>query len=174
MIESRHRLVVALIAALLLGACATTPEPTQWPDIAGAMTPEPNRMISGQPSPAELVEARQAGITHVVNARDIGEFEAWNETELVETLGMTYHRVPIGNTQDLDLDAVRSFDRILSDIGDERALLHCASGNRIGALFALRAAWLQGRDAEEAIEIGQARGLTGLSDTVRQLIEAED
>jgi uncharacterized protein (TIGR01244 family) len=164
-------MALMLSAALLAGPDETTAD---WPEIEGAKTPAANRMISGQPSPAELVRIRESGVTHVVNARDIGEFEAWDQAELIETLGMTYHRVPIGDTDDLDLEAVRSFDRILSDIGDERALLHCASGNRIGALFALRAAWLQGRNTEEAIDIGQAHGLTGLSSTVRRLLDAED
>jgi uncharacterized protein (TIGR01244 family) len=171
MIESSHRLIGVLMIALLVGACATTPEPDRWPDIAGAMTPEPKRMVSGQPSPAELVAAERAGVRHIVNARDIGEFDAWDEGELVDSLAMTYHRVPIGSTDDLDRDAVETFDRILAEIGDDPALLHCKSGNRIGALYALRAAWIEGEGPERAIEIGKAHGLTSLESAVREKLD---
>lgn len=171
MIESSHRLIGVLMIALLVGACATTPEPDRWPDIAGSMMPEPKRMISGQPTPAELVAAERAGVRHVVNARDIGEFDAWDEGALVDSLAMTYHRVPIGSTDDLDRDAVEAFDRILAEIGDDKALLHCASGNRIGALYALRAAWIGGESAESAIEIGKAHGLTSLEAAVREKLD---
>lgn len=154
-----------LFMLLTLAACATT-QAGQL-DIEGAHRPEPGRIVSGQPSPAELVAAERAGVRHVVNARDIGEFDAWDEAELVDALGMAYHRVPIGSADDLDREAVRAFDRILAEIGEEPALLHCASGNRIGALYALRAAWIQDQDAESAIEIGKAHGLTSLEGTVR-------
>jgi uncharacterized protein (TIGR01244 family) len=156
---------------LLATACATTQEPVQWPSIDGAVTPETGRMIAGQPTPAELVAVREAGARHVVNARDVGEFEAWDEGELVEALGMTYHRVPIGSPADLDREAVEAFDRILAEIGDEPALLHCASGNRIGALYALRAAWIDGQDTATAIEIGRAHGLTRLEGVVREKLD---
>lgn len=160
--------VVLVLLALLVSACATTPDTARWPDIDGAKTPAANRMISGQPTPAELVAAERDGVRHVVNARDIGEFDAWDEDDLVDALGMTYHRVPIGSPADLDREAVSAFDRILAEIGDEPALLHCASGNRIGALYALRAGWIQGEDPETAIAIGTAHGLTSLETAVRE------
>lgn len=158
---------IALMACALVSTSSGAQDTVSWPDIDGAMTPSPDRMVSRQPTPAELVAAQRGGVRHVVNARDIGEFDAWDEAELVEALGMTYHRVPIGSPADLDRDAVEAFDRILAEIGDDPALLHCASGNRIGALYALRAGWLLGEDTEAAVETGKAHGLTGLEAAVR-------
>jgi len=166
MITSRT-LPTLLLASLLLAACAMTPPAPSWPTVEGAYNPAPQRLVTGQPTPAELVDIQRAGARHVVNARDIGEFDDWDEGALVEALGMNYHRVPIGSPEDLDRDAVAAFDRILAEIGDEPALLHCASGNRIGALYALRAAWIQGEDPQSAIEIGRAHGLTSLEAAVR-------
>lgn len=171
MIKLDHRIITLPTLVLMLAACATTPESDRWPDISGSHKPEPNRMIAGQPTPAELVAAERAGVQHVVNARDIGEFDAWDEDELVESLAMTYHRVPIGSTEDLDREAVKAFDRILAEIGDDPALLHCASGNRIGALYALRAAWIEGESPETAIETGKAHGLTSLEAAVREKLD---
>lgn len=169
--QTNHTLVVML--TLLISACAATPQTVVWPDIEGGRIPEANRMISGQPTPAELADAKTGGVRHVVNARDIGEFSAWDEGALVSSLGMSYHRVPIGGPDDLDREAVAMFDQILAEIGDEPALLHCASGNRIGALYALRAAWLQGEDTESAIAIGKTHGLTSLEASVRKRLDGE-
>ena len=49
-------------------------------------------------------------------------------------------------------------------------LLHCGSGNRVGALLALKAFWLDGGSAEEALEVGLAGGVTRLEPTVRELL----
>lgn len=163
----------ALLALLLVPAASQAGHPVDWPAIEGAHQPSPNRLVTGQPAPHELVEAQRSGVRHVVNARDIGEFGAWDEAELVDALGMHYHRVPIGSPADLDREAVAEFDRILAEIGDEPALLHCASGNRIGALYALRAAWIQGEDTETAVEIGKAHGLTSLEKPVREKLAGE-
>ncbi len=160
-----------VVLMLLFSTYAAAQENVGWPDIDGARTPEPNRMISGQPTPAELVAAERAGVRHVVNARNIGEFDAWDEAQLVDALGMSYHRVPIGGPDDLDREAVAAFDQILTEIGDAPALLHCASGNRIGALYALRAAWILGEDTESAIAIGRAHGLTSLEAPVREKLD---
>src|SRR5690606_38327465 len=53
------------------------------------------------------------------------------------------------------------------------ALVHCASGNRVGALAALRAAWLQGADEEAAIAEGRRWGLRSLETEVRSSLARE-
>ncbi len=83
-------LLITLFSVLLISACASispgsAPAPA-WPKIDSAHAPQPNRYILGQPSPAELVALERAGARHVVNARDSGEFDAWNEGELVAEL----------------------------------------------------------------------------------------
>lgn len=163
--------VTTLVLLFTVGALAG--DTIDWPGIEGAQNPRAEWLVTGQPEPHELVAAQRAGARHVVNARGIGEFEDWNEKALVNELGLNYHRVPIGSPDDLDREAVESFDRILAEIGDDPALMHCASGNRIGALFALRAGWLQGKDIDTAIEIGREHGLTALEDHVRRALKSD-
>jgi uncharacterized protein (TIGR01244 family) len=158
---------ILFAVACLLTACATT-SPPDWPDFADTHQPQANRLVMGQPTPAQLVQARDAGAQHVINARGEGEMDAWNEAQLVRSLGMQYHALPIANTNALDREAVNRFDALLAQIGDQPAVLHCGSGNRIGALYALRAAWLQGASIEEAIGIGKTHGLTSLEPVVRE------
>jgi hypothetical protein len=44
--------------------------------------------------------------------------------------------------------------------------LHCASGNRAGALLALHAFYIEGTTKEDALARGEAAGLTNLRDAV--------
>jgi protein tyrosine phosphatase (PTP) superfamily phosphohydrolase (DUF442 family) len=50
-------------------------------------------------------------------------------------------------------------------------LIHCSSGNRAGALLALRAK-LDGADNESALALGVAAGATRLQDTVKNKLAA--
>ena len=50
------------------------------------------------------------------------------------------------------------------------AIVHCASGNRVGALFAIQALYLDGRSAAEALEIGKRAGLTHVGPAIRELL----
>src|SRR5699024_12708494 len=54
----------------------------------------------------------------------------------------------------------RKLDTLLDEHAAMPTLVHCASGNRVGALMALRAAWVQGKSKEEALAIGRRWGLT--------------
>jgi uncharacterized protein (TIGR01244 family) len=156
---------------LLILAVLAFPVLASEPIIDGFVQPEPERLVGGQPEPHELVAARDAGFMHVFNARGIGELDGWDEVALVKALGMTYHPLPIAQAGDLNRESVAEFDRILQEIGDQPAVMHCASGNRVGALYALHAAWYKDADTEQAVEIGRAHGLAGLESQVRSLLD---
>ncbi len=70
----------------------------------------------------------------------------------------------------LTLAKVRLLDKVLLEHKDKNVLVHCASGNRVGALFALRAAWLDGKEKDLALKIGRERGLTSLEKTVSEML----
>jgi protein tyrosine phosphatase (PTP) superfamily phosphohydrolase (DUF442 family) len=55
---------------------------------------------------------------------------------------------------------------------DEPVLVHCASANRVGALFAL-STYRETGDFDKALEAGREAGLTRLEGTVRKVLEAE-
>lgn len=84
---------------------------------------------------------------------------------------MRYDNLPIRGPEDLTLENVQAFDRLVRS--SERPLLvHCASGDRVGATAALRAAWVSGEGSDEAVEKGRKWGLAGLEPAVRATIEA--
>jgi protein tyrosine phosphatase (PTP) superfamily phosphohydrolase (DUF442 family) len=49
-------------------------------------------------------------------------------------------------------------------------MVYCASGNRVGALFACHAKWHGALSLEEALAFGNARGLRQMEPMVRQLL----
>jgi len=84
--------------------------------------------------------------------------------------GIDYVSIPVGGESDYDLGAVRALDAVLADPARGPAVVACASGNRSGALLALRAFWLERTPAEEALELGRRAGLTRAEPTVRTLL----
>jgi hypothetical protein len=61
-------------------------------------------------------------------------------------------------------------DTVLGKISNEKVLIHCSSSNRVGALMALRAAWMQNVPTADAIKLGESYGLTKLLPDVRKLL----
>jgi protein tyrosine phosphatase (PTP) superfamily phosphohydrolase (DUF442 family) len=129
-----------------------------------------NAFSGGQPSQVDLSIMKDGGIQHVVNLRPSSE-QDWNEGEIVEALGMSYHQVDVAGADDLSLANAQKFGTLINSFGSEPYFVHCASGNRVGALIAINEAIANGKDIEEAIEIGKQWGLKGLAHKVRSVFQ---
>ena len=141
--------------------------------ILNAQTPEPGLLTGGQPTPEQLDELAQAGYKTVVNLRTEGEEGDWDAAARSAELGLDYRRLPISTADGLDVTGATALDALLADDSLRPMVVHCGSGNRVGALFALRAFHLQDADAEAALEIGRRAGLTRLEERVRPLLVKE-
>lgn len=127
-----------------------------------------NLWVGGQPLLSEFAELQKAGLTHVINLRPDNEMQGFNEADYVQLLGLTYYHLPIASGADLTAQMAEQFDQALQ-AAPGPVLVHCASGNRVGALFALRAFYQQGHSADAALEIGRSHGLTHLTPMVQAL-----
>lgn len=167
-------LLVLLILFSFLPACAEPANaPPGPPEIPNGRVPIEGLLSGGQPTPEQLEQAARAGYRTVINLRDPAEggFE-WEE-ETATRLGMRYVNIPIAGSAALTRENVVRFDAALGEaLAEGPVLLHCASGNRDGALLALREAWLKGGEPEKAIALGKAAGLTRLEGEVRKILEA--
>ena len=133
--------------------------------------PQEYRVVSGALEAADVRRLREAGIRHVINLRPTEENPQFDEAREVLEQGLVYHYIPIRGGQSLTSENARELDRLLEQIGNEPTLIHCSSGNRVGALIAVREAWIKGRSADAAIAEGKNWGLTKLESTVRDLLE---
>jgi uncharacterized protein (TIGR01244 family) len=174
---NRRSLALSLVL-LAFSGCGSAAEQAR-PDAAertelvpNQKAPAPGAISGGQPSREQLVASRDAGYRTVMNLRTPGEGGAIDdETALVAELGMDYVSIPIAGAAGLTRDNVEAFARAL-EAAERPVLIHCGSGNRIGALFALKAFYLDGKSAEEALSIGRASGLTRLEGAVREILES--
>jgi uncharacterized protein (TIGR01244 family) len=125
---------------------------------------------AGQPDEAGFKVFAENGYVAVIDLRTKEENRGLDEPAFVESLGMEYVAFPI-SADDITLHKARELDRLLGHY-DAPVLVHCASSNRVGALLALRA-FNETGDAELALEIGKAGGMTRLENTVKEVLEVK-
>ncbi|KRG68365.1 fused DSP-PTPase phosphatase/NAD kinase-like protein [Pseudoxanthomonas dokdonensis] len=158
--QTRIRLRPWWLLLCLLAASANLPasQPTLL---------QPGLYTGGQPSAAQLRDLAGKGVATVIDLRAPEEERGIDEASIVPALGMQYVSLPIGSAEDINNGNARALQRLLDD-SQGPILLHCASGNRVGALLALIAAEKPGEDAESALRRGKAAGLGSLEPIVRQ------
>jgi uncharacterized protein (TIGR01244 family) len=162
-------------ASLLLGfsLTAAAAEADVLASLPGHIAVDSRLHVSAQPSIEALTKLGSAGVRTVIDLRPDAETPILDEKAVVEKSGLIYRSLPVAGKAGLTRENVTAFDGLLAEAKDGNVLLHCASGNRVGALMALRARWLQGKSADEAMAIGKATGMTGLAADVKALFEAE-
>ena len=162
--------VLVFLLAATAGCASHAPAPMPVA-IEGTLAPERGIVVGGRLDDARVETVRAAGIRQVIDLTPDAETPDFDEAAVVEDAGLAYANLPLAGAADLTRANVLAFDRLVR--GAERpVLVHCASGNRVGAMAALRAAWIDGASLEDAIAIGKAWGLKGLEGEVRRRIEA--
>jgi uncharacterized protein (TIGR01244 family) len=163
------------LAALLLLASCSTPagdedapftgqpiEPRQLEGLPSLVAVGPRVLIAGQPTPQGFAEARRDGVTLVINLRPEGE-QQFDERTVVEGLGLDYANLPVTSAT-LDDARVEAFLHQMHALrrrpgtGD-RVLLHCSTGNRVAALWAMYEIREGRLPVEEAVARARQAGL---------------
>ncbi len=165
----RSVLTLLIFMALVISAYSAD-IPRELTEVLNLRQPAPNRYAAGQPEANAFAAFAEAGVEHVINLRPLTETPDFNEAAFVTQAGMAYYNIPIGGPSDLIRSNVLLIDRLLRQISDEKVLVHCASSNRVGALMALQAVWVEGASVEEALAIGKSWGLTRLQPLVERLL----
>ena len=150
---------VLILFSLLLGIA---------PALAGDFAqPRPGLRTGGQPSREQLDALAAQGVRTVIDLRADGEDRGYDEAAELKQRHLRYLRLPIAGAQDLTPANAAALKRLLADSGDG-VLLHCASGNRVGALLALMAAQEERLPPAQALELGREAGLKSLVPAVRE------
>ena len=134
---------------------------------SGIATPVDGISSTGQPDAAALRAFADSGYVAVIDLRGPEEDRGLDDEQvIVESLGMDYISLPITGGDAISYESAQELDAILQRL-EGPVLVHCGSGNRAGALLALRHS-MQGAGDEEAIAYGKDAGLRGLEDVVKQ------
>ena len=145
-------------------------------DLPNTRQPEPDLLTGGQPTRECLQAVYAAGYRIVVNLRPAAELGDFDEGRIARDLGFDYVDIPIAGPADLSHAAVELLDKVLTDAKRRPTLIHCASGNRVGALLALHGRLRRGMSVDEALAHGEATGLTApaLRAAVRKKLRMQD
>ena len=130
----------------------------------------PGLLTAGQISQAQLDALAQRGYTTFVSLRLPDEDGAGWEEAYAAQRGVSFERIPVAHAEGLTRENVEALDRALKAVGEGKTVLYCGSANRVGALLALRASWLEGATPEEAMALGRAAGMTRLEPDVARLL----
>lgn len=155
-----------LLSTLLAGGLSLAAHATDFTQ------PRAGLHTGGQPSLEDLARLQSQGVRTVIDLRGVQEDRGYDAATEARRLGMAYVALPIAGKDDISPANARALQDLLkAQEGD--VLLHCASGNRVGALLALGAA-LEGASQEDALTLGRAAGLTSLEPVVLEQLAEPD
>ena len=130
--------------------------------------PWPGVISAGQPGGPAWTRLAEAGVETVVNIRETWETRGDDERAAVTEAGLRYVHIPFGHGHipDETFDRIR---RVMRERGDGPMVVHCASGNRVGA--ALLPWWVldEGLSEDEALQAAVSAGLMSRSLAVTAL-----
>ncbi len=115
-----------------------------------------------------VAEAADLGFKTIVDLRSPAEPNQSSEAGLVAAAGLTYIHVPIARGAPTEAQ-IAQFTDLMEDRSAFPILLHCASANRVGALWAIYRA-SKGVPAEIAIEEGRTIGMRSREGQTRELL----
>lgn len=132
--------------------------------------------ITSQPSQETIDALAQKGVKVVINLRRAEETAklAFDEKGAVTKAGLEYISVPMGTGLPNETEVTLLLDT-LAAAKDKPVLLHCSSGNRSGAIWALYNGTRKGLSPDLAIAEGKKAGMTNaaLEHVVRNRIASE-
>ena len=128
-------------------------------------------LLGGRPTAQDFEKMSEGNYRTVIDLRAFAETGVEDDRKLVEKFGMTAINIEVPGAKGLTKEAaVLLHEALLNAEGP--IVVCCASGNRVGALLALRAFWVQGKSVEESMTVGKLAGLLGLESTVRDILES--
>lgn len=130
----------------------------------------PQVLSAGQPTAEQLKALSTAGYKAVLDLRAASEDRGFDEAGLVKSLGLTYENLPI-TLETLDAAAVERFRALYKNL-PRPLLVHCASANRVGALYYTELILDEKLSPEVALEKAKAAGLKNpqLEEKVKALV----
>lgn len=157
-------IVLALAAA---GAQAQQALATSVP----LLQPLPGLYTAGQPAPTDWAAIKALGVRTVVNLRTPAELQGRDEAAEVRAAGLEYVAIPVAGAEGITPDNARALHAALAP-AHGGVLVHCASGNRAGALLALEQAEQDGLPKDAALALGRKAGMTSTEAKLRQALGA--
>jgi uncharacterized protein (TIGR01244 family) len=141
-------------------------------DLPNSRVPFDSILTGGQPTFEQLKKAGETGFKAVINLRTAGERpDPEQESIWVKGFGMEYFHIPVAGSKGLTVQNAQLIAEVLSKTENYPLIVHCRGGDRVGAMFALKAFHIDGKSKEEALLIGKSAGLKSLAKAVEKVLE---
>ncbi|MFT4511507.1 MAG: protein tyrosine phosphatase (PTP) superfamily phosphohydrolase (DUF442 family) [Planctomycetota bacterium] len=174
--------LLAGVLGCALASCSGTENPdtadNSPTNTAGAATkltlykqsaPLDNVLCSGQPTEAQFDTLKAAGVSRVLHLRQAKEKNTGWEEERAKDAGVEFVRLEIAGKDGLTRENVETFAKFINKETTGTTLVSCGSSNRVGAMFALKAFWLDKMPRDEALALGTKAGMLSLTPAVEKL-----
>ncbi len=129
----------------------------------------PHLTVAGQPKESDFKALKAEGYTLIINLRTAGELN-FDEANAVADAGLKYVSLPITGKDEVNFANASELASLLEKHQGDKVLLHCGSGNRVGALIALDHFAKTG-DKAAALKKGKQHGMTRLTEHVTHLMD---
>lgn len=126
--------------------------------LMNAKRPQADVLFGGQPTEAQLEAMAADGLSFVLDLRAEGENRGFDEPAALESLDIPYLNLPVDGDRMAQPETFERFIEAMENL-DGPTLVHCASGNRVGALYYAYLVAGQGVDREEARASAKENGL---------------
>lgn len=155
------------LAFVVIAMCAAQPAGAQQvtkPTVPGANNfarLETTVACGGATTPEAVPEIKKLGFKSIINLRLPNEPGANIEAEAAaaKTAGINFYSIPFSGQQP-DPAVADKFLATITAPGNEPAYIHCAAGNRAGAMWMIKRMTVDKWDSERAFTEATALGLT--------------
>ncbi len=147
-----------LLFATLFATTALAQEDVGDHGLRNASRPEAGVLFGGQPTAEQLEQMAADGVALVLDLRAEGEDRGFDEAAALSDLDVEYINLPVDRER---LEMPETFERFIEamDQAERPVLVHCASGNRVGALYYAYLVAGRGEDRDEARALARDNGL---------------
>ena len=125
------RILAFSLLALLALAGSTAGEDF---GILNQYEPEEGVLFGGQPTEEQVQAMAAAGVKTVIDLRGETEDRGYDEVAAMAAAGLRYVPIPVTGDTMAEASTFESFLEAF-ETAEKPVLVHCASGNRVGALY---------------------------------------
>ena len=152
---------VLTVAILVLASLPLAAQPREsLPGATNYTRVEATVACGGATSPEAFTELRSRGFAAIVNLRQADEpgAEVESASRAAREAGLRYLHIPMSSSSPLP-EAFDAFLAAVSDPANSPVYIHCASANRVGAVWLAKRMIVDGWDRQRALAEAEAIGL---------------
>ena len=168
--EQAHEAVHEAIREAVHESTPSTEAAVDALEIRNARRPAEDLLTGGQLTEEQMTALHELGYRTFINLRPTDEDGTGWEEEFAEAEGIDFARLPVTRAAGTTVENAELLADMLEEAGDDPVVVYCASGNRVGALLALKSHFVDGESPENALAFGKEAGVTRLEPKVREML----